>query len=74
MGEARSAVVDNKKTITLSAQELSKYPKILSRALIQSVMKGDYSSVRDLLPIYSERKDSDAILIVWSKAIIASES
>ncbi|WP_225624518.1 porin family protein [Plesiomonas shigelloides] len=74
MGEARSAVVDNKKNITLSAQELSKYPKILSRALIQSVMKSDYSSIRDLLPIYSERKDSDAILIAWSKAIIASEN
>lgn len=73
--EANSAaIIDNKKTITLSVQELQNYPQILSRALIQSVMKNDYSSVRELLPIYSECKDADAILVSWGKAVIASKN
>ncbi|MFC0309868.1 surface lipoprotein assembly modifier [Gallibacterium trehalosifermentans] len=63
----------NEETLTISKEDLDKYPEIIVRALIPVLIKADADKIKLLLPIYQKKNNVDDNIVLWSKAILARQ-
>ncbi|MGR6980336.1 surface lipoprotein assembly modifier [Testudinibacter sp. P27/CKL/0425] len=62
-----------KKSISITREELANYPELVIRTLIPALMQNNAEGVAILLPIYEQQENIDIQILTWGKAILASQ-
>ncbi|TCV82943.1 surface lipoprotein assembly modifier [Testudinibacter aquarius] len=67
------SAVSQPKSISISKEELAKYPELVLRALLPALMQNNAEGVALLLPIYQAQGKTDPMLVMWGEAILAQQ-
>ncbi|AHG65297.1 TPR domain-containing protein [Advenella mimigardefordensis DPN7] len=70
-GNGADTAMRTPRTLRLGAAELSRYPGLLFKVLLQALSANQEEVVLKLLPYYRQQPDADARLIQWGEAMMA---
>lgn len=71
LGNRTNTTMQTQRTLRLGAAQLSRYPALLFKVLLQALSTNQAEVVQTLLPYYRQKSDADIRLIQWGEAIIA---
>lgn len=73
VNQVQSETLHHQQSILISKEQLSRYPELLTRALIPALIQNHAKGVLLLLPLYQQQKVQDPLLLDWAMAIAARE-